>query len=83
MAVNPFASISEIRQAGQDKGSEVRKKVLAESRNFDSELRDSVTTQDVREKRQALLALESLQEIRRSHPTVEVCRVSTLTSIFI
>lgn len=71
MAVHSFASISEIHQAGQGEGSGVRK-VLAESRKFDTELRDAVTKQHASERRQALLALESLHEFRRSHPTVEV-----------
>lgn len=76
MAVHSFASIGEIHQAESDKVTEVRDKVLAESKRFDTELRNAVTKKDAAERRRALLALESLPEFRRSHPTVEV-RVTT------
>lgn len=72
MAVHSFASIVEIHQAEPDKVTEVRDKVLAESKKFDTELRNAVTKKDAAERRRALLALESLPEFRRSHPTVEV-----------
>lgn len=76
MAVHSFSSIGEIHQADPDKVAEVRDKVLAESKRFDTELRNAVTKKDADERRRALLALESLPGFRRSHPTVEV-RVTT------
>lgn len=76
MAVHSFSSIGEIHQAEPEKREEVRTKVLAESRTFDTELRNAVTKPNAVERRQALLALESLHEFRSSHPTVEV-RVTT------
>lgn len=72
MAVHSFASIAEIHNAGTEEREEAREKVLAESRTFDTELRNAVTKTDAVERRQALLKLESLHEFRRSHPTVEV-----------
>lgn len=76
MAVHSFSSIGEIHQAEPEKRESVREKVLAESKTFDTELRNAVTKRNAVDRRQALLALESLHEFRRSHPTVEV-RVNT------
>ncbi|KAI7780353.1 hypothetical protein LA080_016077 [Diaporthe eres] len=71
MAVHSFSSIGEIHQAEPDKRESVREKALAESRTFDTELRNAVTKRNAVDRRQALLALESLHEFRRSHPTIE------------
>ncbi|KAJ0123923.1 hypothetical protein J7T55_012395 [Diaporthe amygdali] len=71
MAVHSFASIAEIFQAGPERENVVRENVLTESRKFDTELRNAVTKRNAAERKQALLKLESLQEFRRSHPTVE------------
>lgn len=78
MAVDSFVSIGEIHQARKDEGREIRKKVLADSREFDTELRYAVTKQHAGERR---LALESLHEFRRSHPTSTV-EVRATTSWF-
>ena len=73
MAVHSFASIGAIQQAATDEERKlVREKVLAESRSFDSHLRDAVTKGNATERKAALLKLEDLPEFRRSHPTVEV-----------
>lgn len=73
MAVHSFASIGEIFQAGtEEEKKEVTEKVLAESRAFDTHLRNAVTKKNAAERKAALLKLESLYEFKRSHPTVEV-----------
>ncbi|KAI0011193.1 Extradiol aromatic ring-opening dioxygenase [Xylariaceae sp. FL0662B] len=72
MAVHSFASIGEIRDAASDEAKNLaRRKVLEESRTFDTRLRAAVTKRDAEERKKALLELESLPEFRRSHPTVE------------
>lgn len=74
MAVHSFASIQEIVDAPDEEERKViRSKVLAESRSFDTHLRQAVTKKNAKERREALLNLEGLYEFRRSHPTVEVC----------
>ena len=73
MAVHSFASIGEIQDAKTDQEKEVlRAKVLAESRIFDTCLREAVQKNIGEERKKALLKLESLPEFKRSHPTVEV-----------
>lgn len=72
MAVHSFSSIAEIQSAPSDEAKELaRKKVLTESRSFDTHLRAAVTKHDAAERKMALLNLEKLPEFRRSHPTVE------------
>ncbi|BCS23751.1 DODA-type extradiol aromatic ring-opening family dioxygenase [Aspergillus puulaauensis] len=72
MAVHSFASIQEIADAPDEEERKVtRSKVLAESRSFDTHLRQAVTKKNAKERREALLNLEGLYEFRRSHPTVE------------
>lgn len=78
MAVHSFASIGEIRDAKTDGEREiVRAKVLAESRTFDTHVRDAVRKDNAEERKKALLELESLPEFKRSHPTVEVSIAET------
>jgi aromatic ring-opening dioxygenase catalytic subunit (LigB family) len=73
MAVHSFASIDEIRSAPTEEEREAtRAKVLAESRAFDTHLREAVTKRSAEERKKALLKLEELYEFKRSHPTVEV-----------
>lgn len=73
MAVHSFRSIEEIQEAKTDEEKEaVRAKVLAESRAFDTHVRNAVQKNDAGARRKALLELESLYEFKRSHPTVEV-----------
>ncbi|KAJ5781158.1 Extradiol ring-cleavage dioxygenase class III enzyme subunit B [Penicillium paradoxum] len=72
MAVHSFASLDEIIDASTEEEREViRAKVLTESRNFDTSLREAVTKKDAKERNEALLKLEDLYEFKRSHPTVE------------
>lgn len=72
MAVHSFSSIAEIRDAPSNEARELaRQKVLTESRAFDTHLQVAVTKHGAAERKKALLALESLPEFRRSHPTVE------------
>jgi hypothetical protein len=73
MAVHSFASIDEIRNAStEEEGEATRAKVLAESRAFDTHLREAVTKKNAEERKKALLKLQELYEFKRSHPTVEV-----------
>lgn len=77
MAVHSFPSIGEIHEAKTDEEREaVRAKVLAESRAFDAHVRSAVQHNEPGARKKALLELESLDEFKRSHPTVEVSRVS-------
>ncbi|KAG4218229.1 hypothetical protein PC116_g33291 [Phytophthora cactorum] len=72
MAVHSFPSIAEIHNAPSDEAQNLtRKKVLKESRDFDTYLREAIAKRGAAERRKALLQLESLPEFRRSHPTVE------------
>ncbi|KAL4872604.1 hypothetical protein BDV12DRAFT_182944 [Aspergillus spectabilis] len=72
MAVHSFTSIGEIRDAPTDEEREAtRAKVLAESRAFDTYLREAVTKRSANERNEALLKLVDLYEFKRSHPTVE------------
>ncbi|KAI1495437.1 Extradiol ring-cleavage dioxygenase, class III enzyme, subunit B [Biscogniauxia marginata] len=72
MAVHSFASIEEIHQArSEEEKDEATQKVLAESRVFNTQLRDAVTKRNAANRKAALLKLESIYEFRRSHPTVE------------
>lgn len=76
MAVHSFASIGEIFAApNEEERHAVREKVLQESKTFDTELRNAVTKKDAAERKKELLALESLYEFKRSHPTVEVSKL--------
>lgn len=73
MAVHSFPSINEIREAATDEERKATaKKVLAESRAFDTHLRDAVKIRDPKKRKEALLRLQDLYEFKRSHPTVEV-----------
>jgi hypothetical protein len=73
MAVHSFASIDEIRSAlSEEKREATSAKVLAESRAFDTHLREAVTKRAAKERREGLLKLTELYEFKRSHPTVEV-----------
>lgn len=73
MAVHSFPSIGEIQEAETDERREaIRAKVLAESRTFDTHVRNAVQKKDAGERKKSLLELESLYEFKRSHPTVEV-----------
>lgn len=73
MAVHSFASIGEIYAApNEEKRQAVRDTVLKESRIFDTRVRNAVGKRDAAERKKELLALESLYEFKRSHPTVEV-----------
>lgn len=73
MAVHSFASIDEIRSApSEEKREATSAKVLAESRAFDTHLREAVTKRAAKERREGLLKLKELYEFKRSHPTVEV-----------
>lgn len=73
MAVHSFASIDEIRSAKtEEEKASIHAKVLKESRDFDTFLRDALKKNDPTERAEALLKLESRHEFKRSHPTVEV-----------
>lgn len=81
MAVHSFTSVGEIHQAGsEEEKKNAKEKVLAESRSFDTQLRNAVTKRDAAEREAALLNLESLHEFKRSHPTVEVSLAMSLNS---
>lgn len=71
MAVHSFDSIGEIHKSNEEGRQAVTAKVLAESKTFDAALRQAVTKQDPRERKDALLKLQELPEFKRSHPTVE------------
>ncbi len=73
MAVHSFASIEEIRSAKtSEERASTQAKVLKESRDFDTFLRNALERKDPTERAEALLQLESRHEFKRSHPTVEV-----------
>ena len=73
IAVHSFTSIGEIYDAETEEERDiVRAKVLAESRLFDTRIREAVQKNNAAERKKALLELESLPEFKRSHPTVEV-----------
>jgi 4,5-DOPA dioxygenase extradiol len=72
MAVHSFASLAEIAAETTDTGRAAStEKVLKESRTLDDHIRAATTNRNADERRVALLALESLYEFKRSHPTVE------------
>ncbi|CAK7214817.1 hypothetical protein SCUCBS95973_002262 [Sporothrix curviconia] len=72
MAVHSFASLAEIAAETTDTGrAAARNKVLQESRALDGHIRAATALRSADERREALLALESLYEFKRSHPTVE------------
>ncbi|CAH0015697.1 unnamed protein product [Clonostachys rhizophaga] len=72
MAVHSFPSIEEIKNASTENERVLAKKrVLQETRNFDSFVREAVAENEPVARKNALLALESRHEFKRSHPTVE------------
>ena len=71
MAVHSFESLGEIHAASEQEREAATAKVLAESKTFDTALRQAVTIEDPVQRKEALLKLESLPEFKRSHPTVE------------
>lgn len=73
MAVHSFASLGEISEAPSENKDAVRAKVLAESKRFDKAIRGALAERSFVDRKASLLALESLYEYKRSHPTVEVC----------
>ncbi|CAH0036333.1 unnamed protein product [Clonostachys solani] len=73
MAVHSFPSIEEIKNAPtENERILAKKKVLQETRNFDNFVREAVAENDPVARKNALLALESRYEFKRSHPTVEL-----------
>ena len=76
MAVHSFPSIGEIHAAPtEEERDEIRRKVLEESKTFDTHLRKALAKKDAAERKAELLKLEFLYEFKRSHPTVEVSLV--------
>ncbi|VUC26932.1 unnamed protein product [Clonostachys rosea] len=72
MVVHSFPSIEEIHQAPtEEERILARKKILKETRDFDTFVREAVAQHDPAARKTALLALESRYEFKRSHPTVE------------
>ncbi|KAF2109961.1 Extradiol ring-cleavage dioxygenase, class III enzyme, subunit B [Lophiotrema nucula] len=72
MAVHSFASIAEIHSAKTEEDKRtVADRVLAESRTFDSKIREALSKHNAGERSAALFKLEELPEFKRSHPTVE------------
>jgi hypothetical protein len=51
---------------------------FVESRVIDTYLRVVVTKKDIKERNEALLKPETLNELKRSHPTVEVRPIALL-----
>lgn len=74
MAIHASKAIDEPvgHASSEEERKAIRAKVLTESKAFDTILRAAVTKKDAKERNEALLKLETLDEFKRAHPTIEV-----------